>query len=203
MLAELMTLAAAPDEKMVLAPWPGSATSAGGGYRRLLADKDRGRGGRGGRQDRQDVRVTGRTPPKAVIKSSKCADANRATGSRRCVGHGPEHRPQGLPSRTTWTGRRAGGDQTAIDGDLGTYWDERNSPSSPAGRYLQTAGRSPPWRHRLHHSFARGFRIICEEVVKKVDGAYDGWPVVGFDAVSCTSVKMRSPTVGGSPAIHG
>jgi HEAT repeat protein len=104
----------------------------------------------------------------------------------------------------------ASGDQAAIDGDPGTYWDEEDG--KPLYR-LKVDLRAPRkvvaigimgW---AHHNYApKDFEILCDGVpVKKVESAQyaSNLLVVRFDGVNCTSVELKiTGYYGNSPAIR-
>ena len=104
----------------------------------------------------------------------------------------------------------SGGDQTAIDGDTATYWDEADGQKLYR---LIVAFKQPEKIAAVsivgyeHHSYApKDFEILCDgKVVKKVENAqYDNnFLVVRIDEVKCTSVELKiTGYYGNSPAIR-
>jgi len=104
----------------------------------------------------------------------------------------------------------AGGDQAAIDGDPGTYWDEVD------GRKLYRYRVTFPEAIRIsslsimgyqHHSFApKDFDVLCDgKLVKSVRQAVyrDNLLVVTFPPTSCRTVELKiTGRYGPSPAIR-
>lgn len=104
----------------------------------------------------------------------------------------------------------AGGDQAAIDGDAGTYWDEVDG--KPLYRLVVTF-KQPERIGAIsivgyeHHSYApKDFEILCDgKVVKKVENAqYDAnFLIVRLEEQTCRSVELRiTGYYGNSPAIR-
>ena len=105
---------------------------------------------------------------------------------------------------------QAGGDQAAIDGDPGTYWDEANGKRL---YILKVELKEPADVSAIsilgyqHHSYApKDFEILCDgRTVKTVRGArYDANQlVVTFPAVHCKTLELKiTGCYGASPAIR-
>jgi len=104
----------------------------------------------------------------------------------------------------------AGGDQAAIDGDDGTYWDEEDGKEL----YRLLVTFKQPERVAAvsilgygHHNYApKDFEIVCDgKAVKKVENAqYDNnFLIVGLDEVTCTTVELKiTGYYGQSPALR-
>jgi hypothetical protein len=105
---------------------------------------------------------------------------------------------------------QASGDQAAIDGKAGTYWDEVN------GRQLYRLVVTFPERRKIaviritgfqHHSYApKDFEVLCDgKAVKAVRNAQyqDNRFTVAFAEADCTSVELKiTGYYGASPAIR-
>ena len=104
----------------------------------------------------------------------------------------------------------ASGDQAAIDGNQGTYWDEENN--QPLYRLLVTFNQ--PERIAAvsilgyqHHNYSpKDFEVLCDgKVVKKIEDAQydDSFLVVSLDELTATTVELKiTGYYGASPAVR-
>lgn len=104
----------------------------------------------------------------------------------------------------------ASGDQAAIDGNHGTYWDEENNQSL----YRLVVTFKQPERIAAlsiigygHHDYApKDFEIVCDgKAVKKVENAQydDNFLVVSIQEVTAKAVELKiTGYYGASPAVR-
>lgn len=104
----------------------------------------------------------------------------------------------------------ASGDQAAIDGNHGTYWDEENN--QPLYRLVVTF-KQPERIAALsiigygHHDYApKDFEIVCDgKTVKKIENAQydDNFLVVSIQEVTAKAVELKiTGYYGASPAVR-
>jgi len=104
----------------------------------------------------------------------------------------------------------ASGDQAAIDGNQGTYWDEENN--QPLYRLVVTFKQPEKIAavsvigYRNHDHAPKDFEILCDgKVVKKIENAqYDeNFLVVSLDEVTTKEVELKiTGYYGASPAVR-